>query len=190
METTEFCIEALRGAMLLSKQAIQVEIAVCFIVFCEHGGDTGPTATKVLRGIYAEAGRADCLTPDSPSYKTVQRRMRRCGDFYDTIGHKRIKRMLNDKHGDEAITVIRQFIEPYEISSMDDVAAHAGKPRQASEERPPKKSTADKARRATDAPGTVHIKTKHMDIPVPPDVTKAELLQVAKKITAIAEKMA
>lgn len=184
MENLDFCIEALRGAMMLSKQALQVEIAVCFVVYHQFDGDTSAATMKALRGIYASAGRVDCLTADSPSYQTVNRRMRRCGDFYATIGHKTIKRILKDKSGDEAIKVIIQYIEPFEISSMDDVAAHAGRPRQPAELKP---SPHD--RRTTDAPGFVHVKTRHLDIPIPPDVPKAELLLLARRITELAEKM-
>ena len=184
MENLDFCIEALRGAMQLSKQAIQTEIAVCFIVFHEHGGVINTETMKHLRGIYAEAGRIDCLTPDSRSYKTVSRRMNRCADFYETIKHSRIKRLLKDKHEGEAIDIIKQFLEPYDIDSMDDVAAHSGKPRKPTE---PKQEPHD--RRTTDAPGTVHVKTKHIDVPIPPGVPKSELLALAKKLMALAEKM-
>lgn len=184
MENLDFCIKALRGAMMLSKQAIQIEIAVCFVVYYNHDGDTGIQAMKALRAIYADAGRVDCLTPGSRSYQTVNRRMRRCGDLYETVSHKKMKRVLKDKHGEQAIEVIKQFIEPYGIESMDDVAAHAGKPRE-----PAEPKTVQRDRRASDAPGVVHVKTRHLDIPIPPDVPKSELLALAKKLTDLAQKM-
>lgn len=184
MDNLDFCVTALRGAMMLSRQAIQIEIAVSFVVFHQHGGDTGIGPMKVLRQIYAEAGRVDCLTSNSRSYNTVNRRMRRCGDFYEVTGHSRVKKLLKDKHGKEAIEIVKQFIEPYEIESMDDLAAHGGNPRQPEATKPPKHD-----RRATDAPGTVHVKTKHIDLPVPPDVPKAELIALAQKLMRLAEKM-
>lgn len=184
MEKLQFCIDALRGALQLSKQAIQTEVAVCFIVFYEHGGIINSDTMKALRGVYHEAGRVDCLTPDSRQYKTVSRRMNRCADLYETVKHSKIKRALKDKFGKEAIEIIKQFLAPYEIESMDDVAAHAGKPRQPAE---PKEIPHD--RRTTDAPGTVHVKTKHIDLPIPPDVPRSEVEALVKKLQALLDKM-
>jgi len=184
MDNLEFCVDALQGAMMLGKQAIQIEIAVCFVVFLQHDGDTGIKATKELRQVYHEAGRADCLTSDSPSYKTVNRRMGRCADLYEALGHRKIKKAVSGLSGKELIEALKKFIKPLDIGSMDDVAAHAGKPRPPAE---PKQVAQD--RRATDAPGVIHVKTRHIDLPVPPDVPKTELIALAKKLMRLAEKM-
>lgn len=184
MENLQVCIDALRGALQLSKQAIQVEIAVCFLVIFEHGGDTSAPTMKALRGVYHDAGRVDCLTPDSRSYKTVSRRMNRCADFYATVTHKKVRRSIKNKGGKAALDAIKALIEPFDIDSMDDVAAHSGEPRKQPEPR-----IVPHDRRSTDSPGVVHIKTRHIDIPIPPDIPKSELLALVKKLQALVEKM-
>lgn len=168
MDTITYCIEALNGAMQLSAKAIQVEIAVSILVFHEQGG-ANIDSKKVLRQVYASAGRLDCLTVGTGSYKTVSRRMGRCGDFYDTLDQKALKRMLKDKQGREAIEVIKQFIAVYEIDNMDDLAAHAARPRT------PRPAPIEN-RRKTDFDATVvHIQTEHVHVDVSPEVTKQEI---------------
>lgn len=183
------CIKALSSAFALSKQAIQIEIAVAFVVFHQFGS-TDLEAKKALRNVYASAGRADCLTPDSPSYQTVTRRINRCAAFCDAVGVKKVRRILKDVGDDDAIEAVKKFIEPYGIETMDDVAARAGKPviRTKPEDTEPEQDDTPHARRATDAPGVIHVKTKHIDLPIPPDAPATELVTLANKLLALAKK--
>ena len=175
MDTISHCIEALQGAMMLTAQAIQVEIAVSFIVFYEQG-DTDIQAKKVLRQVYASAGRVDCLTSGTGSYGTVTRRMGRCAAFYDTLGKRKLKTVVNGKQGKAAIDAVIAFIKPYEIETMDDLAAHAARPRV------PKPAPVESSR-ATDFVETViHIETEHVHIDVTPEATKEELLAAIKAL--------
>jgi hypothetical protein len=177
------CVTALSGALLLSKQALQVEVAVAFIVFHEFGS-TDLKAKKMLRTIYADAGRADCLTPDSPSYQTVTRRIGRCAAFFDYVGIRKVKKALKGFSGDAAIQVMKDYLLIYDIASMDDLAALAGNPRQPAE---PKEQTERRDRRATDNPEVQHIKTRHIDLAVPPDVPPSELVSLANKLLKLAK---
>lgn len=175
MDTITYCIEALNGAMLQSARAIQIEIAVSILVFHEQGG-VSIDSKKVLRQVYASAGRLDCLTVGTGSYKTVSRRMGRCGDFYNVIDPKALRRMLKDKDGREAIEVIKQFIAPYEIDNMDDLAAHSARPRT------PRQAPIEN-RRKTDFDATlVHIETEHVHVDVSPDVTRKEVQEAIKAL--------
>lgn len=184
MKSLNICIEALRGSLQLSRQAIQTEVAVCFVVFYEHDGVINQETMKALRSVYAQAGRVDCATPESRSYKTVSRRMNRCADLYETVKHSKMKRVLKDVPDKGMIAAIKEFLAPFEIESMDDVATHSGKPR-----KPTEKVEHEHDRRAADEPGTIHVKTKHIDVPIPPDTTKTEIMALAKKLLALAEKM-
>lgn len=168
MENLDFCIDALRGAMMLSGQALQVEIAVAFIVF-DRMGSTDFQAKKVLRGIYASAGRADCLTPDSPSYQTVNRRMSRCADFYDTVRAGKVRKLLKPLAGQAAIDALVTLIASYQVQTMDDVARRTGKEPQAHK----------------DAVGSFHVKTEHIKIDMTPDVTADEILALIKELRAL-----
>ena len=180
MDTITHCIEALNGAMQLSAQAIQVEIAVSILVFYESGG-VSKESKRVLRQVYAGAGRLDCLTVGTGSYKTVSRRMGRSGDFYDTLDPKMLKRMLKDKQGAEAIEVIKQFIAVYQIENMDDLAAHGTRPRT------PRPAPVEN-RRKTDFDATiVHLVTEHVHVDISPEVTREE---VQEAIVALSKLLA
>lgn len=176
-------VEAMGGVFLLSKQAIQTEVSIAFVVFHECG-DTSVDSKKVLRQVYADAGRADCLRADSPSYQTVTRRINRCAAFFEIIGQKKVKRMLKDKFGQEAIDLIRGFLEPFEIETMEDVAVHAGRPTKKDADHLDGKEDVQ-----TEPPGTVHVRTRHIDIALTPDVPKAEILKLAKKLLDYANQM-
>jgi hypothetical protein len=191
MDTTivdlSFCTKALTTALAMSKQSIQVEVAVAFVTFYELGG-TELSMKRDLRQIYHDAGRVDCLTADSRSYQTVTRRINRCAALYQKIGSKRLARVLKGKEKQELIDAVIEFLAPLEIESMDDVAAHAGMTRKRAEDEATHEP--DKHdRRATDAPGTTHVKTKHIDVAVPPDTPANELIALANKLLALAQKI-
>lgn len=165
MDTISHCIEALSGAMMLTAQAIQVEIAVSFVIFYEQAG-TNIAAKRVLRQVYASAGRVDCLTSGTGSYMTVTRRMGRSAAFYDSVGARKVKPVINGKRGKAAIEAVIAFLKPYGIETMDDLAARAGRQRKPSAE----------------APGTVHIKTDHCRLDLAPDATIDELHELRDKL--------
>ncbi len=159
MDTISHCIEALQGAMMLTAQAIQVEIAVSFVIFYEQGS-TDIQAKKVLRQVYASAGRVDCLSAGTGSYATVTRRMGRCAAFFDSLGKRKLKPVIAGKAGKAAIDAVVAFLAPYAIETMDDLAARTGGPRKAREE----------------VPGTLHIKTEHCRLDLTPDEKLDELI--------------
>ncbi len=171
---TTSLIEALRGAMLLSRQALQVEIAVGMLTYFTYG-DTGMSARKVLRGIYASAGRADCLTSDCPSYNTVNRRMGRVADFYAGVKPRALRQVLGELKGAEAVDSLVKFLEPYQIASMDDLLKAAGGGRD--------RTTVKEHERRIIA---VHIKTQHLDFPVPVETPISELWEFIDKLTEFA----
>lgn len=175
MDTITYCIEALNGSMQQSAQAIQVEIAVSILVFYENGG-VSIESKRMLRQVYASAGRLDCLTPHTGSYKTVSRRMGRSGNFYETLDPKMLRRMLKDKQGREAIEIIKQFIAAYEIENMDDLAAHGARPRT------PRPAPVEN-RRKTDFDATiVHLVTEHVHVDISPEVTRQEVQEAIKAL--------
>lgn len=181
------CVKALTGAFALSKKAIQVEIAVAFVVFHQFG-ETSIDAKRALRQVYADAGRRDCMTAGSPAYQTVVRRINRCAGLFDTFGMKRIARTLKDKHGAEAVRILVQLIEPLDIETMDDVAAHSGTPRKRASEEEQGRAQADQSG-AEEEVEVVHVKTRHIDVRIPPDTPARELRLLAKKLTELAAQM-
>lgn len=171
MENLNSCINAMQRALMSSKDALQIELAVSLFVFSSLGS-ADIHAKKTLRGVYASAGRFDCLYPDSPSYKSVSRYMSCSAWLFESMTKSKIKRVTKDKPDNEAIEAIIALLAPLQLQSWDDVAKHAtGKPR------------------ATQAkiPGTVHLKTAHYKLDLTPDVTVDELIELRQKLDEIIE---
>lgn len=184
---TEFdfspCVKALGGALALSKKALQTEIAVAFVVF--HGlGSTSAASKKALRQVYADAGRRDCMTPDSPGYQTVIRRINRCAALFEHVGWRKIKRMLKDLTPAGALSMVIDFLEPLDLQTMDDVAAYAGRPRKDTE--PTGEPVEEQADEEVEV---IHVRTRHIDVVIPAGTPARELLALANKLIAMAEKM-
>lgn len=185
-----FCIDALRGSMMLRGQALQIELAVGLYAF-QAIGATDINAKKTLRGIYASAGEADCIEPGSDSYQTVSRRIGYIAGLHDNLRPKVIKKWIAGKSGQDSIDAIIEQLKPYGFTAMDNVrifiTSALSKPvtiATDAEQAAPE----PQHRRATDAPGTVHVKTEHIDLPIPPDATKDELMDLAMQIMALAKK--
>lgn len=195
-QNLDFCIDALRGAMALRGQALQTELAVGLYTY-HVCGSNDLQAKKVLRSIYASAGEADCLTPGSDSYQTVNRRMDYIAALYEKIKPRIIKKWIAGKSNQEAIDGIIVGLQPFEFRAMDHVRVFAKKPAQQRSESPVAEKnepvTDHPMRRASDqpeAPGTRHVRTDHIDVAIPPDATRDELMRLAMEILELAKQAA
>ena len=180
-DSTPF-VKALGGALALTKKALQTEIAVSFVVFYQFG-DIKSSTKKALRQVYADAGRRDCMTPDSPGYQTVVRRINRCAALFEHIGWRKIKRTLKGMEGADAIAAVLTMLEPLGLQTMDDVAAFTGRPRkdaEAEEQRPEEEDAEVEV---------IHVRTRHVDISIPKGTPARELVALANKLMKLAEEM-
>lgn len=179
------CIRALSNALSLSAKALQTEIAVAFVVFHDIGS-TAASAKKALRQIYSDAGQRDCLTPESPAYQTVIRRINRITALFEIIGWRKVKRALKGLDGEAAIAAAVALVEPLDLRSMDDVAAYAGRPRKPEEEQ-----IGEEAEEGTesDEVEVIHVRTRHIDVSIPPGTPARELVNLANKLLAMAKEM-
>ena len=182
--TLDFCIEAMRGSMNLRGQAVRIELAVGLVVY-RACGSADAAAKKVLRGIHASAGRADCLTPQSPSYKPVMRRIDRCASLYDKLKSRTIKKWIDGKSEQAAIDAIVAELKALDIQSMEDVLDYVGLPRSDSKER----SQPEHNRRASDREAAYTVDTEHVHITIPSEATPEELVQAADKLMELAREM-
>jgi hypothetical protein len=186
MKDLNFCIEAMRGTLLLSRQALQVELSVSLITYHVHGG-ASLAAKKVLRGIYASAGQVDCLTSDSRSYQTVNRRMDRCAKLYEHLGPRKIAKIIGDFEGKAALAAVAGLLAPLGLDSMDNVLDFVGEPRNRVTVATPLDIVP--ARRVSDTPGSLYFDTPHVHVVVPPEVSPDELLELARKLQHLANTM-
>jgi hypothetical protein len=184
----DFCVDAMRGALLLSRQALQVELAVGIVVYNAYGS-VSLAAKKELRAIYAAAGQADCLTPDSRSYQTVNRRMDRCGKLFDHIGPNKISKVLSKLDDGAIIDTLVAFLAKFGIDSMDNVLDIIGEPRRREPHDPsivnislPPVEGEQPLRRQSDRPGAIHIETEHIKLDAAPELTEAEVMGLIRQL--------
>lgn len=165
----DYCITAMNRSLAMSRQALQVELAVGLAVY-HHFENTGLAAKKAFREIYAAAGQVDCLTSESRSYQTVNRRMDRIAKLFDYLGRSKIRRVIGEHDGMNRIEALITYLEGLHLDSMDDVLNYVGEPRQPS---------------IAHNPHAIHIVTAHVHLDVLPDASKAEIKEVISKLMAL-----
>jgi hypothetical protein len=166
MENLDSCINAMQRSLMQSRDALQIELSVSLFVFTSLGA-ADLQAKKVLRGVYASAGRVDCLTPDSPSYSSVGRYMERSAMLYEFIGKAKLRRAAKGRADADAIDAIAVLIAPLELTSWDDVM---------------RKTTGKEPQKRAQAPGSIRIKTEHCRLDLAPEATLDELVTLRAKL--------
>ncbi len=190
----EFCISSMNTSLMNSAAALQVEIAVSLLVY-SNLGSAGINEKKVLRDVYASAGRFDCLKPDSPSYQTISRRMQRSAAVFDKIGAKKIGKLVNGKSDQEALDSLIIGIKHFELMSWDDVQQFvtgvdkksARMPKHEIEGLPEPENRVEYKRRATDKEGAIHIETSHIKLDILQEATAKEIMELVQKLIQVAE---
>lgn len=186
------CVKALSGAFALSSKALQAELAVSLFVFHTVGGAT-LDARRELRAVYSDAGRP-CLNHEDPAYQTVMRRIGRSAALFEKIGARRVGKTVGNLAPAAAIAALVDFLAPLRLSTMDAVGDYVGvaAPSAAPPAPAPVPAAKGKAprRRAADNPDVHHVKTRHIDVAVPPGTPARELVALANKLLALAGAMA
>lgn len=199
------CVDALAGAMLSRRSALQAELAVGLIIFAMEG-EANRAAKQMLNAIYADAGY-QCLSAKDIDYKTVNRRINVTASLFEVIGLEKVAAWLDSKAELQAISAIITQLEPLQFFTINDVLAFVGKPAGDQERREARKTAAPQnvpaqapeaasgagnqaagpfQRRAEDRPGAVRIDTNTLHLSIPPDAKPSELIEVAMRILALA----
>ncbi len=191
----DFCIDALRGAVLSARQALQVEIAVGVVVYNAYGS-VSQAAKKELRAVYATAGEIDCLSINSKRYQTVNRRMERIGKLYNHIGPKKLSKVISRLPEEKIIDTLVDFLAKFNICSMDDLLEVIGEPRHREPSADivtlglplPVEGAGTPSRRVADRPDTIHIETDHIKVDATPDMTEAEVMDLIRQLLDLVKK--
>lgn len=182
------CVKALSGAFVLSRRALQSELAVSLYVYHTLGG-TSLDARRGLRQVYADAGRP-CLNHEDEAYQTVQRRIARSAALYQKLGTRRVAKAVGRLVPAAAIRALVDMLEPLALFTMDQVGAYAGHfaaPEQRQQLAPVGVSLAGTPE--PDDVEVVHVRTKHLDVAIPPSVDARELMRLANKLIQMAQEM-
>lgn len=193
--------KALGKAFIHRRTALHLELAVGLCVFWDKKGEDPAQSRVELVRCYAETGY-DCTAPGGSDYKTVNRRVNTAWLLWEHLGGAR-KIRLGKVQGQERIAAAKAVVQALGVRTAYDVLDLVGRsqrreraadsPRRerstGSRQQPDSsaKPNGNHARRATDGPGVVHVKTRHIDVPIPPAATKAELMNLVGKLVKLAE---
>lgn len=198
------CVDALAGAMLSRRSALQAELAVGLIVFASEG-EPNRQAKQTLNEIYGSAGY-QCLSATGIDYKTVNRRINVTASLFDVIGLATVASWIDHRAELQAISAVIANLEPLQFFTISDVRSFVGTPAGDGKRQDERKQAAPQyqmpeapggaatpaagpfRRRAEDilAEGTVQIHTPTLHLRIPPDAKPSELIEVAMRILALA----
>lgn len=202
--SVETCAKALNTAAINRKSAFQTELSVGLAIFLVVGG-THKEARRVLCETYAAAGY-QCLRPVDMDYKTVNRRINATADLFNKV---QVKSWAGKHSEGDMLRAIYIGLEPYELLTVADVqrfcnppkkhaaptvvkphAAVLSGPSTPSNNHTGQAKVVEMFRRAADQvqKGADHIETKHLALVIPANATRDELIQMAQKLLALAEK--
>lgn len=121
-------IDALSQANGFAKASIDLEMAVCLMVFAEQGG-AGINEKKAVYKVYAGAGWK-CETHAGPDYKTVSRRLNAAAALFDKMGGSKVIGELLAAIPPEAQigALVQHLATNFELTSLNAVWAAAGRP--------------------------------------------------------------
>lgn len=178
-------LACISNAVLHRRAALQLEIAVGLCVAHDAMEDTA-LGRVMLTNVYASAGY-HCISSDGADYKTINRRVNAAFLLFAKIGDAAVARAVRGNVGHRRIEAVQAMIEPLRLNSIDDVLAFCGRPRPSQTRAiAPPGPAATLARRAIDKPGVVHIKTAHVDLPLPPETTRVEIMEIVAELLKIA----
>jgi hypothetical protein len=172
------CIEAMQGAALSRRKALLIELSVGLTVFCSAGNTDKPAMTT-LTEIYASAGY-DCLRRDGKDYQTVHRRSGASALLFEKLTMPLVVKWAGEKKNVAAINEIATQLNILNFFSIDDVLAYCGKAR---------------AKPVPIAPAVprhdhiFHIKTEHLKFDIPDNVGANEIMDLARKLLALADRI-
>lgn len=172
------CIEAMQGVALSRRKALLVEISVGLAVFC-GAGSADEKAMRTLREIYASAGD-DCLHRKGMDYQAVQYRVKACSDLFNKLTMPLIIEWAADKKNMAAINEIASQLNILNFASIDDVKRFCGK----MPERPVSIAPA-----APHHDHVFHVKTEHLKFDIPDNVGATEIMDLARKLLALADRI-
>lgn len=191
--TIETCANALTHAALNRKLILQLELAVGLCVFALHGS-TDRDGRTMLNAAYAAAGYR-CTHISEMDYKTVNRRINATASLFEQLP---ILKWVGELSEIDAIRAVCDGLEPYELFTIQDVLRYAA-PQKVRPQLAVKPNAdilagpttgqqiiAQQFRRAVDQPGqTIH--TDHLQLTIPHGTPRAELIDMAMQLMALAK---
>jgi len=169
---------ALSNAALSRKTALQYEVAVTFAVHLDSK-QAKRVSRAVMCEIFAEVGYKSSQ-PGDLDWKSVNRRITAAFALFEFLGPEEVEKWVEGKSRMEIINAIVAKLEPLKIKSTNEILEICGKVgKQARRERGER----------PEPEGTRHVKTRNLDIVIPPTATRADLIEASLSLMRMAEQM-
>ena len=172
----EICIKTLSQAASTRWRAVQLEMAVGVLYFAVEKS-TNKQTRKAMMEVYASAGY-ECLSHTDRDYKSIWGRVQASAKLYRKLTHRVVMDWAGEQVSSQMIDSVAVEIAKLNLCTITDVLDYC------SGERAPRA----KRQPVTEAPGTVHVKTAHLNIPIPPDIGYDELMEAAAALIELAKK--
>lgn len=193
----ETCATALNIAAMNRRSAFQTELAVGLGVFLVASG-THPDAKRLLCEAYAAAGY-QCMRPADMDYKTVNRRINATAELFH---HVDVKAWAGKTNEETLLRALHIGLEPFQLYTVSDVQRFCDPDRlKPPVHVKPHDAVLNGGHTGQDAviamfkgataqvrAGAEHIETAHLALVIPDTTTRDELIELAAKLIALAEK--
>lgn len=175
---------AIAKVALDHQAALTVELAAAFAIINDCG-ESRRLARAMLCEVYALAGY-HCKEPKDFDWKRVSRRVTAAIALYEFLNKTgEVVEWCEGKQRTELLNFLIEKIRPLKLKTTNEVLDVCDKLGQRRTRQPHQPGEP-----AHDAPGTLHVNTEHVHIVVPPETTRAELMEAAMALMRLAEQVA
>lgn len=170
------CIKTLRRAAETRWLAVQNEMAVSVLFFGSEKTANRDAKRKLIE-VYATAGY-QCLTAQDRDYKAIWARVDAGAKLYKKLTHSVIMEWAGEAVSSQMIDAVAAEIAKLNLCTIVDVLEYCS----GEKRHPPRMPRA----RSVEAAGTVHVKTAHLDLSIPPEITYEEIMEAANRLIELA----
>ncbi len=202
----ETCVNALHESAITRRDSFQKEVAVALSIFAVTGAANHAAKTSVKEA-YAAAGY-DCIHYADQDYKSVNRYINNAAALFRKIGPDTVIGWIAGKNESAIFTAVIEALRPLELCTQRDIERLCNPlyfaAKQAAPVVVPIKPLPDilrgpldpqyvrealNNRRASDAPSVRKITTDHLELAVPPETPRDELIAMATRLLALSDQM-
>jgi hypothetical protein len=167
-----------------SQALLSVELAASFAVINDCG-DARRLARAMLCEMYVGAGY-HCKDPSDFDWVKFNRRISAALALYDFLNKDgEVDGWCEGKQRTELLNALVERIKPLKLKTVNEIMEICGKRKRTLGPRTP-----HPRHPLEEIPGALHVDTEHVHIIVPPETTRAELMEVAMALMKLAEQVA
>ena len=183
--TQEICIKTLRSCALSKRRGLAQEVAIMLAVLA---GDGINQASRRRCAELYDAADDGATEASGRTFRAIRHRIDACVALAEKIGADELMVIVGKNRGEKAVAVLADHVASLNLFSVDAIYAYSGRRRST--------GTSDQDGEHQDQPATpsvehaklISIKTQHIKIEIPDDVSIEEIEQLALKLMRLADR--